>query len=161
MEPQRFYKRSMNSQEQLLHINTKELLAAWFAIQCYTSTERDIHIYLKIDNMTSLSTKWGPNHLSNRTGNGACNATSPYQQNIFLAPCRHGVKSQSGLLRVVTEYNSFSVIDEEKGTKGITMIIRGTFLAMILARQRKGGKVYPSMVGKGHPLQLFLGLLSN
>lgn len=42
-----------NSQETMLHINCKELFAAWLGLQCYALSLQDIHIHLRIDNTTA------------------------------------------------------------------------------------------------------------
>ena len=44
-----------NRQEMNLHINSKELLAAWIALQTFASTLRHAHIHIKIDNTTAVA----------------------------------------------------------------------------------------------------------
>ena len=44
-----------NSQEWLLHINCKELLAAWLGLQCYARDMRNCHVHLKIDNTAAVT----------------------------------------------------------------------------------------------------------
>ena len=44
-----------NTHETTLHINCKELFAAWLGLQCYASTLQDVHIHLRIDNTAERS----------------------------------------------------------------------------------------------------------
>ena len=44
-----------SSQERLLHINCKELLAAWLGLQCYAKNMRNCHVHLKIDNTAAVA----------------------------------------------------------------------------------------------------------
>jgi len=51
-----------NRQERSMHINGKELLAAWLGLRCYASNMRNAHIHLRIDNTTAVAhiNKMGP-----------------------------------------------------------------------------------------------------
>jgi len=40
---------------EILHINSKELLAAWLSLSCYASNMRNSHIHLRIDNTTVVA----------------------------------------------------------------------------------------------------------
>ena len=42
------------SQETTLHINCKELMAAWLGLQCYAVSLRNTHIHLRIDNTAAV-----------------------------------------------------------------------------------------------------------
>ena len=44
-----------SSQERFLHINCKELLAAWLGLQCYAKNMRNCHVHLKIDNTAAVA----------------------------------------------------------------------------------------------------------
>ncbi len=44
-----------NAHETILHINCKELLAAWLGLQCCASTLQDVHIHLRIDNTAAVA----------------------------------------------------------------------------------------------------------
>jgi len=44
-----------NRQERSMHINSKELLAAWLGLRCYASNMRNAHIHLRIDNTTAVA----------------------------------------------------------------------------------------------------------
>ena len=44
-----------NTQETTLHINCKELLAAWLGLQCYASSLQDVHVHLRIDNTAAVA----------------------------------------------------------------------------------------------------------
>ena len=43
-----------SSQERLLHINCKEILAEWLGLQCYAKNMRNCHVHLKIDNTAAV-----------------------------------------------------------------------------------------------------------
>ena len=53
-----------NRQERSMHINSKELLAAWLGLRCYASNMRSSHIHLRIDNTTAVAhiNKMGGTH---------------------------------------------------------------------------------------------------
>lgn len=55
-----------NTKESLLHINAKELLAAWLAIQCFAARLSNTHIHFRIDNTTAVAqiNKMGGTHSS-------------------------------------------------------------------------------------------------
>ena len=44
-----------SSQERLLHINCKELLATWLGLQCYAKNTRNWRVHLKIDNTAAVA----------------------------------------------------------------------------------------------------------
>ena len=56
-----------NTHETTLHINCKELFAAWLGLQCYASTLQDVHIHLRIDNTAAVAyvNKMGGLHSKN------------------------------------------------------------------------------------------------
>ena len=56
-----------NTQEATLHINSKELLAAWLGLQCYASSLQNAHVHLRIDNTTAVAyvNKMGGLHSKN------------------------------------------------------------------------------------------------
>ena len=53
-----------NRQERSMHINSKELLAAWLGLRCYASNMRNAHIHLRIDNTIAVAhiNKMGGTH---------------------------------------------------------------------------------------------------
>ena len=44
-----------DSEENELHINRKELLAAWLTIKCFCTGMRNVHIHLSCDNTTAIA----------------------------------------------------------------------------------------------------------
>ena len=46
---------SWNQKELKLHINSKELLATWIALQTFANTLRGAHVHIKIDNTSAVA----------------------------------------------------------------------------------------------------------
>ena len=128
IEPQRFYKRSMEFPRTTPPHKCQGITSCMVcnSVLCINGKG---HTYSFEDRQHDISGSCQqnggdplPNHLPNSTGNvGMVLATQHHHisgtsSRLPEPDSRHGIKSQSGLLRVVTEYDSFSEIDEEKGT---------------------------------------------